>query len=204
MHLQKYPQSCVVVEKDGRRLLLDYGTVASARVDIGGLGAIDAALFTHRHPDHLDTAAAGELARRGVPLYGNADVVAALDGAAAVLTAGEEAEIAGVGVLPVDIPHMPLVDGSEGPPNTGFVLDGRVLHPGDGITAQGVRVPHLLVPIAGPSASARDAYRFIEAVGARVAVPIHYDVWLEDPELIVHFCDHARVVVLDSGERLEL
>ena len=203
VRLTKFPQSCVRLERDGRTLLIDPGTPTTPRHDLGEFGDVEAVLYTHRHPDHLDPDAATELARRGATLYGNADVVEVLDGAGTVVgDVGFRA--AGFDVAPVAIPHVPLVDGGPGPPNTGFVLDGQLLHPGDGLQSGDVRVATLLVPVAGPSVSARDAYLFIERTAARTAVPIHYDVWLEDPELFARSCDHADVRVLQPGQWLDL
>lgn len=206
MKVTKYPQSCLVVAKDdGGRLLVDPGNVALDAHDVADFGPIDAVLYTHRHPDHFDERGLEALLERGATVYGNADV-RALAGEARVTEVrdGEPFEVAGFEVLPRDLAHAPMVDGAAGPPNTGFVFDGALFHPGDGIAIDGVRVDALAVPIAGPSISFRDAYLLCEQTGTRRALPIHYDVFLADPALFAAKCDIAEVVVLKPGESAEL
>lgn len=205
MRIVKYPQSCVVIEHDdGGRLLVDPGDVAMDVVDWSTFGAVDAVLFTHRHPDHCDARAVDHIGDAGVTVYANADVRSLLDVEAVEVTGGERFTAAGVDVLPLDLPHVPMVDGSAGPPNTGYVFDGRLLHPGDAVTPDAATVPALLVPIVGPSVSFRDAYRMIEGTGARRAVPVHYDTFRADPEQFAGFCDIATVTVLEVGESVDV
>jgi glyoxylase-like metal-dependent hydrolase (beta-lactamase superfamily II) len=70
----RYPQSCLVVEVGGRRLLIDPGVFVTAEYEPDDLGEVHAVLYTHRHPDHVDTDLAGTLHGRGIELFGNADV----------------------------------------------------------------------------------------------------------------------------------
>ncbi|CAN5917458.1 MBL fold metallo-hydrolase [soil metagenome] len=206
MRVTKYAQSCMVVEHpDGGRLLIDPGNVAMDAVGFDDLGAIDAVLFTHRHADHFDPRAVAAILETAAPIYANADVCAQIDGGAATPIAdGQTFTAAGIEIVAHDMPHVEMVDGSAGPPNTGFVLDGRLLHPGDAVDVGSVRVSAVAVPIAGPSISFRRAYQMIEAVRADIAVPIHYDLFLADPQQFARFCDIAQVVVLADGETTEV
>lgn len=205
MRVTKYPQSCLTVEHpDGGRLLIDPGNVAMDAVGFDDFGTIDAVLFTHRHPDHCDPRAVEASLERNVPIHANADVCRQLDGAATQVDDGQTLVLAGIEITAHDLPHVELVDGTAGPPNTGFVLDGRLLHPGDAVDAGGVRVAALAVPIAGPSISFRRSYQMIEATGADVAVPMHYNTFLADPQQFSRFCDIAKVVVLDDGQTVEI
>jgi L-ascorbate metabolism protein UlaG (beta-lactamase superfamily) len=206
MKVTKYPQSCLVVGKDdGGRILVDPGNFAIDAHDVDDFGPVDAVLYTHRHPDHCDERGLEALLERGATAYGNADVRALLGpGRVSELRDGEAVTIAGFEVLPRDLPHVPMIDGSSGPPNTGFVFDGTLFHPGDGIALDGLRVDALALPIAGPSISFRDAYRFVEEVGAKRAVPVHYDMFVADPHLFASRCDIAEVIVLGPGESADL
>jgi L-ascorbate metabolism protein UlaG (beta-lactamase superfamily) len=200
VQLTKYPQSCLIVEVDGRRLLIDPGTYLSGSYDLDDLGQLDGILITHRHPDHLDPALVPALRSHGWPLYGNADVVELLGpDLATPVTSGTPFEVGGVAVVPHDLPHVPLVDGSPGPPNTGYLIDGTLFHPGDGVELTGLRAPVVAAPISGPSISFRDAYRFVATLGARTVVPIHYDSFTADPHHFARVCDLAEVLVLEDG-----
>ncbi len=205
MKLTKYPQSCLVLEKDGARIVIDPGNRAMNAYALDDFGDLQAVLYTHRHPDHFDERQIDELLERGVQLYANADVCDLIGSENATqLADGQTVDIAGFQITPRDLPHVPLVDGSPGPPNTGYIIDGFLFHPGDGIELRGLRVDALAVPIAGPSISFRDAYRFLESVGAKTALPIHYDTFIADPTRFADFCDIAEVVILDHGESTTL
>lgn len=203
MKVTKYPQSCLVVEVPGTgRLLIDPGFPASDRHELDELLPVDAVLITHQHPDHLDRDWAGQLLDRGLPMVANADVAQALGrDDLRVVAGGDRIEVAGIPVEAFDLPHMPMVDGAPGPPNLGFLLDERLLHPGDGAELHALRAEILAVPIAGPSCSYRDAYVMIETVGAAAAVPIHFDVFPADPALFADKAgDVADIRVLAPGE----
>lgn len=205
MQVTKYPQSCLIVEVDGRRLLIDPGVFVTASYTPDDLGEVDAVLYTHRHPDHVDTDLAVTLHQRGIELFGNADVCELLGRPLVTeVRDGEPFEAAGVEVLPRDLPHVELVDGSPGPPNTGFLVAGRLFHPGDGVEITGLGARALAAPISGPSISFRDAYKLVEAVGATTVVPIHYDLFTADPRHFAQVCDLAEVVALADGETTEV
>ena len=68
MRVTKYPQSCLVVETDGVRLLIDPGVFVTASYEPDDLGEIDAVLYTHRHADHVDPELATRLRGRGIDL----------------------------------------------------------------------------------------------------------------------------------------
>lgn len=202
MRITKYPQSCLLIEEsDGGRLLIDPGTLVSAEHSLDDLGQVDAVLYTHRHPDHFDPAWTGPLLDRGVPIFANADTCGLIEaGGATTVQGGETVEAAGFVVEAHDLPHCPMVDGSAGPPNLGFTVGGRLLHPGDSAAVTGLAAEVLAVPIAGPSISNRDAYVMIETTSAAMSIPIHYEFFPADPELFASFCDHTKVIVLANGE----
>lgn len=205
MKVTKYPQSCLVLEGDGGRILIDPGTIAMNAYSLDDYGEIEAVLYTHQHADHYDERYVDELLDRGATLYGNADVCEKIGGGRGTeVTDGETFEVAGFEVTPRDLPHVEMVDGSPGPPNTGFVVDGTLFHPGDGAEIEGLQVANLALPIAGPSISFRTAYRFTESLGAELVIPIHYDFFTAKPELFEGFCDVAKVVILGHGDSLDL
>lgn len=203
MRLTKFPQSCLVLEKDGARIAIDPGSVTMDRHSLADLGELHAVLYTHRHHDHFDERHVDALLERGVALYGNSDVCELVEDMT-VMRDGQVQEVAGFRIEPRDLPHVPMVNGAAGPPNTGFLVDGELFHPGDGIELAQLQARLLALPIAGPSISFRDAYVFAEQVGASVVVPIHHDVFIADPVMFAKYCDVAEVVVLGPGESAEL
>lgn len=206
MRVTKYPQSCLVIEAtNGARLLIDAGFHVVAGRALDDLGTINAALYTHQHPDHFEPTWVSELLDRGVPVYANADTAAKVeDGGVTEVAGGQTFAAAEVEVTAFDLPHMELVDGRPGPPNLGFLFDGTLLHPGDAKDLSGLRAEALATPIAGPSLSSRDAFSMVEDTGARIAIPMHYDHFLADPHLFAKQCPIAQVVVLEEGASTEI
>jgi L-ascorbate metabolism protein UlaG (beta-lactamase superfamily) len=139
-----------------------------------------------------------------VRIYANREVCEMIGEGASPVEGGASFLAAEVPVKAYDLPHMPMVDGSPGPPNLGFLIDGRLLHPGDARAIGELSAEVLATPIAGPSLSAREAYQMVEAAGARLAIPVHHDHFLADPALFAAKCPLAEVVVLGDGESAEV
>jgi len=97
-----------------------------------------------------------------------------------------------------------MADGSEGPQNTGYVVDDVFFHPGDGKELEGLQVRAMAVPIIGPDISILDAVSFIKQLSVKVAIPIHYDGIPLDPQAFVTYAERGRatceVRVLAEGE----
>ncbi|MBW3538049.1 MBL fold metallo-hydrolase [Candidatus Parcubacteria bacterium] len=204
MKITKYPQSCLLLEKDGRRIAIDPGSFFTDRYRAQDLGAIEAVLYTHQHADHFDQSLVNEFKAAGVALYGNRAVCQLIGEGARPADSGQPFEVAGFNVTPHDLPHCRLVDGSDGPPNTGYIIDGHFFHPGDGVETEGVQVDHLALPIAGPSVSFYHAAKFAKSLGAQKVIPIHYHSFKADPHDFASRFQDAEVIVLESGESVEL
>jgi phosphoribosyl 1,2-cyclic phosphate phosphodiesterase len=125
----KRTRSAALIESGGRRLLIDTPPELRLQLVAAGVDTIDAVLFTHAHADHLhgiDDLRAVTARRKGrLAVYGPAATLAEVaqrfgyifDGTPAapgtskpeltahVLEPDREAEIAGMTVRPVSLPH---------------------------------------------------------------------------------------------------
>jgi len=101
-------------------------------------------------------------------------------------------------------PEIPVV------PNVGYLVGGRLFHPGDALTMPGEPVEVLAVPAGAPWLKLADAVDYLREVGPRVAVPVHEKVLSE-----VGISSHYRLLeqlggpgtafeVLDDGRPVEL
>ncbi len=182
MKVTKYPQSTLILEKEGRRILIDPGSFTAAKYKADDFPEIEAIVLTHRHPDHVDTDLIKSiLDKKSVPVVANDDVKEAFpDLITDVVSSGDIVSHAGFDILAHDLPHVPMVDGSSGPQNTGYVFDGNFFHAGDGVDTTGINVHYAAVPIAGPDLSLRDAHDLIKSIGAKVIIPIHYSLFSDD------------------------
>jgi L-ascorbate metabolism protein UlaG (beta-lactamase superfamily) len=174
VQLTKLGHACVRLGKDGANLVIDPG-VWSGPDALTGASAI---LITHEHADHLDAAAvrAALAGDPGLQVWTNASVAAQLADAADrvhVVSHGDTFTAAGfdVGVYgqehAVIHPDIPVI------PNTGFVVDGEVFHPGDALTVPQDRIATLLLPYNAPWLKVSEMIDYVRAVAPRRAYAIH-------------------------------
>ncbi|MBT2408394.1 MULTISPECIES: MBL fold metallo-hydrolase [unclassified Streptomyces] len=181
MKLTKRLHSCVELEKDGRRLVIDPGAFSEPDA---GLGA-QALLVTHEHPDHfeegrlraaLDADPAAELwtlrsvAELLAPAYpGRVHTVGHGD---TFTAAGFEVQVHGElhAVVHPDIPRVT---------NVGYLVDGSLFHPGDALTVPDAPVDTLMLPVHAPWNKIAEVVDYLREVKPRRAIDIH-DAYLAD------------------------
>lgn len=178
MRITHLGHSCLLIEDDGARLLIDPGGFTHGFEELTDL---DAVLVTHVHPDHLDVErlpvlleandraqlvvepqTAAELQRAGIP--------------ATALHVGQTAQIAGFEIGGVGGWHALIHDDVPRVGNLGLVLrsaTSTLFHPGDMLDTVPEDVDVLAVPLAAPWAALKEMAEFVRAVAPRVAFPIH-------------------------------
>lgn len=167
--------SCVLVESADGRILLDPGNLTEPLEPIARLDAI---LVTHAHPDHLDPAQIRRVSGdRPVSVYGDEASSGILReaGLPAALPVPEEGtEIAGISVVPIQLQHETIVEGVALPPNTGFVIAGRVFAPGDSFApVDGADIEVLLLPTGAPWMKVSETIRYMQEIAPRLVIPVH-------------------------------
>jgi len=208
MKVTKYPQSCLIIENDGKRALIDPGAFVTAKYSVSDLLPLDLVLITHEHEDHIDPALLNQiLADTKIPVVANASTAKLLgDKVTNIIEDKQSVEIAGFKITARELPHCLMVNGSEGPQNTGYVINDYFFHPGDGIKIADFQIDKTAVPIAGPDISPKDVFDFIKDVGANTVIPIHYDFFKENPEMLKneYFFPGVNAVILENGETAEI
>jgi L-ascorbate metabolism protein UlaG (beta-lactamase superfamily) len=174
MELTKLGHSCVRIRDDGRTLVIDPGGFTEPDAAAGA----DAILITHEHPDHIqqEQVAAAVSSNPGVEVWTNASVAEKLDGlGAAVHTVGQGDafsaagfEVQAHGELHAQIhPDLPQVR------NIGFLVGGKVFHPGDAYLVPGVPVEALFLPVHAPWVKIGDAVDYAREVAATRTFALH-------------------------------
>ncbi len=176
MIIKKYLHSCILLEKDGKRLLIDPGAFSfiEKKVTPKEIGPVDIILLTHKHLDHYHPDAIKELVSlRPAKILANHEIADLLKNeglACTVLEEGKTSKEAGFTIHALHAPHEPIP--AECPHNLAFVIDGKILHPGDSFRANN-SCEVLLLPIAGPWCRLVDALDYAKKLQPRLCIPIH-------------------------------
>jgi L-ascorbate metabolism protein UlaG (beta-lactamase superfamily) len=210
MQLRKFGHSCLLVSSGEGRVLIDPGTFSSGFEDLDGLTAV---LITHQHPDHLDVGRLEPLMERNpdarlVTDVGTAQVLRDEHGIEAnVATAGESFDV-GITVDVVGEQHAEIHPDIPRIPNAGYVLDGRLLHPGDALDVTDRDVEVLALPAMAPWMRMAEAIDYLRAVAPRFAVPIHEGMLRNTDLYYGAFLnlgpDGTELRVIDDGQPVDL
>jgi L-ascorbate metabolism protein UlaG (beta-lactamase superfamily) len=217
-------QSGFLLKRDGRHLLVDpylsdslttkYAETETPHVRMTRrvvaperLDFVDVVLSTHGHTDHLDPETLPHVGGTLVAPTGIAALARERAGREPVtLSEGESVEVAGFEIAAVPARH-------PGDHCVGYVVDGRIYHAGDTEAieppARGVELA--LVPVNGKlgNLDGVEAARLAHAMGAHLAVPMHYEQFelnTASPEPFRRECERLGQPyrILRAGERLEL
>jgi L-ascorbate metabolism protein UlaG (beta-lactamase superfamily) len=210
MRLTKYGHSCLLVEEGQARLLLDPGTLSGGFEELEGLTAV---LVTHQHADHLDVQRLRGLLDRNPGArvlcdQGSAEQLAAAGAAVEVVHHGDELDVGGVAVRASGRDHAVIHPDIPVVPNVGYLLGGRLFHPGDAFTPPGQPVEVLAVPAGAPWLKVAEPIDYLRQVRPQVAVPVH-ELVLSQAGKAIHYrqleqLGGAALRVLDDGAPVEL
>lgn len=163
--ITRYTHSCVRIERNGTVLVLDPGIWSEP----SALYDADAVLITHEHSDHIDEL---RLAGLGVPVYAPADArITGLD--VIRVKSGTSFTAAGFTVTAVGARHAPVFEDEPDCANNGYIIEGRMYHPGDALFVPDQRVETLFVPLQASWLKTAEAISFLRAVGPERAFGIH-------------------------------
>ncbi|MFE9662500.1 MBL fold metallo-hydrolase [Streptomyces sp. NPDC005955] len=202
MKLTKQTHSCVRLDKDGQRLVIDPGGFTEADAAVGAT----AILVTHEHPDHfseehLRAALDADPATTVWTLRSVADQLAAaypgrirtVGHGDAFTAAGFDVQVHGEwhAVIHPDIPRVT---------NIGFLVDGALFHPGDALTVPDRPVDTLMLPVHAPWNKISEVIDYVREVGPRRAYDVH-DALLTE---LAHPIYDRQIGALGGAEHLRL
>ena len=205
MKITRYFQSCLLIEINGVRILID----PSGQDKQTDFGKLDAIFYTHEHPDHFDPEMAQTFVEQAVaPVYANASTAKQVKASVTTTEDGKEYEINGIKIKALELPHCLMIDGSEGPQNTGYLINNELFHSGDGKELEGLNVRVLAGPITGPDVSLKDICSFANQVSAEILLPVHYDYIGTKPEVLKTFSGFYKqpfeIRIIDFGKTTDI
>ncbi len=162
--------------------MLDDGTT-KILFDPGGFSeipelSIDAIVITHVHLDHAEPGRIKALKQQNPTLriISNTAVQAELAPHGLEIEVVEDGQTAtvnsftlkGIGIDHALIhPDVPLAK------NTGYIVNDKILHPGDALTVPAQQIEVLLLPVVAPWSKVAETLDYITAVKPKIALPIH-------------------------------
>ncbi len=195
MIISKYFHSCLLVEENGRKLLIDPGAFSFIEKEIKpeDIGTVDVIVITHKHPDHYFPDALRIHAKNAVIIAdGEICALLAKEGIAhETITEGEIKTIAGFTIQALEAPHECIP--AEIPHHLAFLINKKLLHPGDSLSVAGAHTCKILaLPVAGPWLKLTDALAFAKKLAPAHVIPVH-DAIIKDFMLlrIYAMCQNA-------------
>lgn len=176
MQITKLGHSCVLIETNQGRLLVDPGNLSiKAHQDLTGLDVI---LYTHEHGDHLHLESLPKLLAQNpqVQVVCNVGVrkyIAAFGITCQSIIDQTEVTICGINLVAFDSPHAEIYQDFGQVKHTGYLVDEKLFLAGDSFAVPPFPVEVLAPAITAPFCAIRDTVQLIEAVRPRVVLTMH-------------------------------
>lgn len=181
MKITKYPQSCLLVETKGKKMLIDPGTLKYKEEYFNVWNSVDIILITHKHIDHCNTEILEKI-NDNIKIYSTQEVQDA--NKTLNINIIKENDIIELDDIKVEAVHgyQPLLKGGkEIYENVGYIIDdgeNRLYTTSDTICFKNdYKADILCVPVTGYglTMSAFEAALYAKEVGATLTIPIHMD-----------------------------
>jgi L-ascorbate metabolism protein UlaG (beta-lactamase superfamily) len=183
MTISKHIHSCLLIEDQGKTVLIDPGifTAQAKALPLESLPKLDYITITHEHADHMYLPLLHELVEKfpNVKIITNASAAKILNEQnIQTLTSGDEI------ISYTDAPHEKLWD-AEVPQNIVINLFGRLTHPGDSLHFSETS-EILALPIQAPWGSTTAAVTKALELKPKIIIPIHDWMWKDEIRLAMH------------------
>ena len=184
MKITKFPQSCLLIETKGKKILVDAGNLKYKEDYFDIWNNVDIILITHKHPDHCNTEVLEKL-NNSIKIYSTQEVQDANE--SLNINIIKENDIIKLDDIIIEVVHaihgyQPLLKGAkEIYENVGYIIDdgqNRLYTTSDTICFKNdYKADILCIPVTGHglTMSAFEASLYAKEVGAILTLPIHMD-----------------------------
>lgn len=217
MKITKFPQSCLLIETKGKKILVDPGNLKYKEEYFDIWNGVDAILITHKHPDHCNTEVLEKL-NKNITIYSTKEVQDTYTNLNISIV--KENDVLNLGDISIEVVHaihgyQPLLKGAkEVYENVGYIIDdgkNRLYTTSDTICFKNeYKADILCIPVTGHglTMSAFEAALYAREVGAVLTIPIHMDnpAFPPDFKYIDEMFNKYEVdyEILDNDETIEV
>ena len=217
MKITKFPQSCLLVETNNKRILIDPGNLKYKDEYFNIWKKADIILITHKHQDHCNNEILEKL-NNNITIYSSNEVQEANRNLNIKLV--KENDIINLDNIKIEVVkaihgYQPLLKGAgEVHENIGYIIDDgktRLYTTSDTICFKNdYKADILCVPVTGHglTMSAFEASLYAKEVGAILTIPVHMDNPIFPPnfEYIKEMFEKYDVEyeILENGESIEV
>ncbi len=212
MKITKYTHACVVLEKDGKKLVIDPGMFGNNSGDLSNVAGI---VITHNHGDHFDESQVQMIVAVNpqVVIITTAETAARLAHHNIITPkAGDKTAIGPFSLSFTGGMHALIYKNIPVCQNLGIDIDnGSVYYPGDSFDLPSAEVRVLLTPVSGPWLKMGESIAFVETVKPKVCVPTHDGMLsgngLKNVDSVLGgYCEQLNITYsrLSAGQSLEL
>ncbi len=183
MKITKYPQSCLLIETKGKKILVDPGNLKYKEEYFDIWNNVDIILVTHKHPDHCN-AEVLEKINSNIKIYSTKEVQDEYKNLNINIV--KENDILKLEDITIEVVHavhgyQPLLRGNEVNENVGYIIndgENRLYTTSDTICFKNdYKADILCIPVTGHGVtmSSFEAALYAKDVGATLTILIHMD-----------------------------
>lgn len=184
MKITKLPQSCLLIETKGKKILVDPGKLKYKDEYFEMWNNADIILITHKHSDHCNTEILEKI-NKNITIYSTKEVQEANSSLKInIIKENDTIKLEDITIEVVHAKHgyQPLLKGAnEVHENVGYIIDdgeNRLYTTSDTICFRNeYKADILCIPVTGHglTMSAFEAALYAKEVGATLTIPIHMD-----------------------------
>lgn len=164
MKLTKYAHACLVLEEQGKKLIIDPGGFSK---NFGDLDNILGVVITHIHGDHFDpdNLQAILMANPGVKIFTTPEVIAQWkDSHAEAVKAGDTQKVGPFNLEFFGEKHTEIHSLKPVADNIGVMINNSLYYPGDSLTVPDRPVPVLALPANAPWLKMSESIEFLKVI----------------------------------------
>lgn len=211
MKITKYEHACVVIEEQGKKLVIDPGSWTE---DFGGTDNIAAVVITHVHADHFNPANITAIAQANpdVQIFATGEVAQALtELPIAAVSGGRTSTVVSFKLQFFGEQHAVIHESMPHNQNVGVLVNDSFYYPGDSFTIPGVPVQTLALPASAPWLKAGEMIDFFNEIKPQICFPTHNALLSDKGQALIDnnfgqkLCDQigATYYSLKPGESIE-